>query len=392
METHTQQNTAGRRGSRGIDVDGLERELSSLWAEMSRSKGEGDARASVMRACVLNLILYSTRTDDRAGIDALLDEVTAGHPCRALVLVADRSATEARLAANVSTRCQLVARGATQVCREQITIEAGGAAVETVASAVAPLLVPDVPVFLWWKDIPNGDDKLFSRVVEMADRVVVDSACSSEPHIDLGRFAQLIARQGAALRASDLNWSRLTSWRAVIAHFWDVPDYRPHLDAVDRIRIDYDPLPGAPAEISAQALLIAGWLASRLGWEVEASSVDAGEGLKTTLLRAGGRRIDIEWRAVGGVAGCERMISSIVFATGDAGAEFHVRWKNERTKIETSVSIGDQQRASHVLAYESRTDGRRLSNELALLARDVVYEQALAAAARIIETLETRDT
>jgi glucose-6-phosphate dehydrogenase assembly protein OpcA len=381
---------AGGSASEGIDVDGLERELSSMWAELTREKDGEDSSPSVMRACVLNLILYSQH-DDREKIDTLLDEVTVSHPCRSLVLIADRETTEAHLNAYVSTRCQLNARGTKQICGEQVTIEAGGAVVERIASAVAPLLVPDVPVFLWWKDVPNEDDKLFNRLAEMSDRIVVDSASSHHPYEDLRRFSRMIAGRGGDMRASDLNWGRLTSWCAVVAHFWDVPDYRPYLDAIDRVRIDYDPPESAPEEVSAQALLVAGWLASRLGWQVETTGTESRERNKSTLMRAGERVINIEWRALKGVSGCERMISSLTFTSEETGAEFQVRWKQERTKLETSVKIGDEQKVSRVLAYEGRTDGERLSSELGILSRDVVYEQSLAAAAHLIETLRARE-
>jgi glucose-6-phosphate dehydrogenase assembly protein OpcA len=65
------------------------------------------------------------------------------------------------------------------VCGEQVTIVAAGAAVDTAASAIEPLVVPDVPVFLWWKDIPHEEDKLFNRLVELTDRVVIDSLVST---------------------------------------------------------------------------------------------------------------------------------------------------------------------------------------------------------------------
>jgi glucose-6-phosphate dehydrogenase assembly protein OpcA len=94
-------------------------------------------------------------------VDDLLETVVERHPCRAIVIAAERGAAEARLDAYVSTRCQLSARGSKRICGEQITIEAAGSAVETASTAVAPLLVPDVPVFLWWKDIPHYEDKLF---------------------------------------------------------------------------------------------------------------------------------------------------------------------------------------------------------------------------------------
>ncbi len=46
--------------------------------------------------------------------------------------------------------------------------------------------------------------------------------------------------------------------------------------------------------------------------------------------------------------------------------------------------MGDARQVGRVLAYEPRTEGQRLGRELGILARDEVYESALAAAARLI--------
>ena len=178
-------------------------------------------------------------------------------PGRILILIADRDSKEAKLEAYVSTRCRLLGGTGKQICGEQITIEASGQIVETAATAVDPLLVPDVPVFLWWKDIPHYDDELFDRMAHLADRVVIDSAAFDHPYDDLLHLAKMIRGSKRGLRVSDLNWGRLTSWRTLLASFWDVADYRPLLDTVDRISVSYDPPSAAPKEIAPKALLMA---------------------------------------------------------------------------------------------------------------------------------------
>lgn len=385
MQTEIHGSVIAGAASKGLDVEGLERELSAIWAEMTREK-EGE-HVSVVRACVLNLILFTPRPDERSQMDALLSEVTEQHPCRAFVILADRDASAARLDAYVSTRCQLSTRGAKQICGEQLTIEAAGEFVERVASAVTPLLVPDVPVFLWWREIPKQGDRHFERLAKLSDRVVFDVAASVRPQTDLLRLARLLAAHDAEMRATDLDWGRLTSWRNIVAHFWDVESYRPYLGRIDRVVVDYDPPASAPGEISAQAWLITGWLASRLKWELDEESPRVAEGVTSFRMRAGERVIQIELRAIDDVAGCERRISSLTLAADEGEAEFRVSWRPERTKLETSVRVGGEQAVSHVLAYEARTDGARLSNELAILARDKVYEESLAAAAKLIGSL-----
>ncbi len=392
-ETQKQESRAAAATMKAIDAGKLEKELAAMWAEATESKDGGAPQAGVTRACVLNLIVYASEQEDRTKIDELLDEVTVQNPCRAVILVADREATEAKLNAYVSTRCRTDAKGRKQICGEQVTVEASGPVVDTVASAVEPLLVSDVPVFLWWKDIPHYQDKLFNRMVEMADRIVIDSVAFDHPHDDLRRLAQILQEHPQFMRVSDLNWGRLTAWRTLVASFWDVQDYRPLLDKINRIVIEYDPPDVARDEIAPQALLVLGWLASRLGWEVVASGAKRSEtGAQFTLQRAADKStINVEMRATEDKEGSDGLIASLMLSDEEDGAEFYVEVRPDGTKLETGAKIGGGKRdVGRVLAYERRSDGQRLSRELQFLSRDKVYEHAVAVAAKLCAAMGSK--
>lgn len=358
-----------------------------MWAEATSGEG-GDGRG-VVRACVQNLIVYSPADASRAEIDTLLEEVYERNPGRALVIFADREAPEASLEAYVSTRCSLSSKGARQVCGEQVTIEGRGASVERAASAVAPLLVPDVPVFLWWKDIPHYEDKLFERLVEISDRVVIDSAAFDNPHRDVARLAEVILESPDFMAVSDLNWGRLTPWRALVASFWDASDYAAHLRALEQVGIVYDRGQNTKGELPPDALLLTGWLISRLGWEVEQAATVDDEGVANFHLKSGaGHQIRLTFRpsdqSKEGAAG----IRSITLLSGLGGAEFHVELKPEGTKLETLTKIGDSGRTvGRVSELKRLSEGRRLGNELDILARDRVYERSVVTCARLLESL-----
>ena len=70
--------------------------------------------------------------------------------------------------------------------------------------------------------------------------------------------------QHTTTAVSDLSWTRLTPWRRLIAQFFDSPSLQPYLDRLTAVDIEHD------AGSAAQALLLAGWLAARLGWRPEA--------------------------------------------------------------------------------------------------------------------------
>jgi glucose-6-phosphate dehydrogenase assembly protein OpcA len=383
METQTHESTNAVSIS-GIDVGKLEKELAAMW-QPARNEDGTSAESGTTRVCVLNLIVYAAHHEDRAQIDTLLDQVTEQAPGRAIVLVADRAAAAARLEAYVSTRCQVGSRGGKQVCGEQVTVEASGAVLETVSTAIEPLLMPDVPVFLWWKDIPHYEDKLFNRLVELADRVVIDSLAFDHPHEDLLRLADIIRTRPQFMRASDLNWGRLTSWRTLLASFWDVPDYRPLLDQLDSLVIEYDPPDVSHEQIAPQALLIAGWLASRLGWQITAEPARVEGAARHFIAQAlGGRNVNIALRVAADREGQDGWLASVTLRAAAQDAEFHVAMNEAGTKLETEARVGERRHIDRVLAYEQKTEGQRLARELGLLMRDRIYEEAVTAAAQLL--------
>ena len=384
METQKQQSGAIAGEARGVDVARLERELAAMWRESAAGDGEGASEPGVTRVCVANLIVYAPRREGREGIDEVLDAVTEQTPTRAVVLLADTEAAESKLDAYVSTRCQAAPRGGKQVCGEQVTIEAGGRALEHLATAAEPLLVPDIPTFLWWKDIPHYEDKLFARLVELCERVVIDSAAFNHPREDLLMVARLISGH-PRLALTDLNWGRLTTLRNLLAGFWDVADYREHLDRLDAVEVEFAPPRAAPGQTSAQALLLAGWLASRLGWElISAGETSAGGGCSFHL-RSAGREIDLRLVVADGVEeGAGVTVRRVTLRRWDGAAEFQARMSRDWTKLETTARVGQGHEVGRVLAYEARSEGQRLSREMAVLSRDHVYEEAAICAARLI--------
>src|SRR5947209_6949813 len=383
MEMQTQQSTVST--TKGIDVGKIEKELAAMWKPADETR-DSQADSGVTRACTINLLVYSSVVEDRAGIDEMLDTVCEQHPGRMLVLRTDREASEPKLDAYVSTRCRVFGANAKQVCGEQVTIEAAGPIIETVSSAIAPLLVPDVPVFLWWKDIPHYEDKLFNHMTEMSDRIVIDSSCFDHPHEDMQRLAEVIRERGQLMSASDLNWGRLTAWRTLMASFWDVPDYRQHLEKIDSVTVEYDPPDVAPDQIAPKALLAVGWLASRLGWSVEGKGEGEEDGT-IFKLKTNGRVINVLMRATRREGNIDGMLVSLTLSARDSGAEFRVAFSKDRKKLETEASIGGAHSVGRVLSYEQKTEGQRLSRELSLLQRDVIYEEALLSAVQLIAAL-----
>jgi len=365
-----------------INVGAIERELTALWKQASEDDDGG-----VVRASILNLIVFNPDPAEVGQVDDMLIDITAGHPCRVISIVADRNAAEGTLTAEVTSRCSLPTPTSKQVCCEQVTITASPDHLDETPSAVVPLLIADLPVYLWWRAVPIAEDKqLFGRLVEVADRVVIDSSQFNDPRGDLSNIAKAMRDKTRYAPMSDLNWARLTAWRALVAGFYDVPEYRASLDKLSHVVIKYAPPAADETAIATRALLLGGWLASRLGWQVKEGATKRADKSTTFELTKGGRTLALEF------AHTERAIEPghLAFVTltadDDSGRVFSVRRSADGTRIETSVTQADEKKAQRVLSYENLDETALVGRELEILGHDRMYEQAVLAAGELINS------
>jgi len=180
------------------------------------------------------------------------EDVLAGlaerHPSRTIVLVPEPDADDG-LEARVEVDCYPVG-GDRKVSMETIRLKLCGNRVQAPASVVEPLLLPDLPVFLRWRGLPPFGERAFEQLIDTVDRLIVDSTewpGLPEPY---ERLAEIFDR----VAVSDIAWARTSRWRPHLATLW------PGIAGVKRIKVK---------GTEAQANLLAGWLRSRLGHEVE---------------------------------------------------------------------------------------------------------------------------
>jgi glucose-6-phosphate dehydrogenase assembly protein OpcA len=131
------------------------------------------------------------------------------------------------------------------VCTDTIRIQLHGTAAEHPASVVEPLLVSDLPVFLRWRGVPPYGDAAFEELIDVTDRLIVDSTEWPGLPKPYARMAEVFDR----VAVSDIAWARTSRWRPMLASLW------PAIAEVDRIQV---------TGTEAQAQLLAGWLRSRL--------------------------------------------------------------------------------------------------------------------------------
>jgi glucose-6-phosphate dehydrogenase assembly protein OpcA len=113
------------------------------------------------------------------------------------------------------------------------------------------------------------DADLYNLVIEVSDRLLLDSARFREPRDSLAALAGAIEIAHESIAFGDLSWSRLNPWRVLTAELFDPPVDQDMLDSIERVVVEYSRSAGA--DESVQALLFVGWFASRLGWEPRAA-------------------------------------------------------------------------------------------------------------------------
>jgi glucose-6-phosphate dehydrogenase assembly protein OpcA len=362
----------------GINVSAIEREMANIWRE--EAVGDDEERP-VTRARVLTLLVYSDDESAGAELNETLDAVTRVHPCRALVMTVNPQAAAASASASVSASCNVQGPRSKQVSCEQVDFNATGEGVKELPSAVAQLLAPDVPVFLWWRSSKEVDDYNLTHLVSMADRVIVDTSRSLNPREDVSRLARTLAENRAGAAVTDFTWQRLTPWREMFASFYDNADYRPHLDRVDRVAIEYV-AGGRSRDISPRAMLLACWLAERLGWQLDADASSHDGDDDRFVFRTGGREVVVQFTRVER-PGLEGLISSVRLETSTAPTAAFSVTRAERSRLASEAVLDGRVHASRLLSYSSRTEAELLASELGIVVHDRLYEAAMAIAGQM---------
>src|SRR5215210_4326637 len=247
-------------------VEQVEEQLHGLWRDVADTAQRKVGGQAVMMAQVLNLIVHTESYSAANEYMKDIDQITGRHPGRVIMTVADQADDQMPVQAWVSIHCQLPPTGGRQVCSEQVTVASGKESQRQLPAAVIPLLISDLPVFLWWPRGAPFDDNLFRQLADSLNRLIVDSATFENPEGALSRMSERLRSGWPHLSCTDMNWGRLTRWRELVAQFFDSAALRPYLDRITNVNIDVALAKEGGPMNRAQALLVAGWLASRLGW------------------------------------------------------------------------------------------------------------------------------
>lgn len=357
-----------------VDVGKIEKELRGLWKQATNA--EDGVSGDVVRAVSFTLVLFSTDESTENELENILDDIMAYHPCRA-ILVFSRENKPHALDAYVTARCHLL-DAKRHVCSEQIVIHADGSAPEEISSVVSPLVLADLPVVLWWRS-RNFETPIMRQLQQCSRKVVFDSGY--EPFViePLRQAADLVIGRADCIWLADLNWRRLNSWRRSLAEAFDgFPMESDYLSRIKSILINVGGNPKQQTPPSTQALLLSGWLASRLGWHIERDRLSR----SSVIFSDNDKEFQVNFAVTEKGSEFEGQVDSVVIDFDD----------NRKLTIEVERS----HESFLLVAHEQKTgsketsrcdyhfaEGVLLGQELEVMTRDRVFEQSLLVAGEL---------
>jgi glucose-6-phosphate dehydrogenase assembly protein OpcA len=368
-----------------VAVNDIEKTLKEMWRQAAEAQGP-----AVVRATVVNLLVYTTSDQSLETMTETVAALSNRHPSRAIVMRANPQAKQEGFDAWLSMHCRLLGREGKQVCGEQISMTADGPAVARLASAVLPLVLPNVPVVLFWYDQEDFASPQFRRLLRVANRVLFDTSRTTDTATTLTTISRLIGEH-KNLTWGDLNWTRLTAWRELTAQWFDPPEQRPLLDAITAVTMHYQP--GPEQFPPAEALLLLGWLASRLGWQPDQPLAPDNQGRYTGQLRCGPRQVAVTL-APGAAADPPGSLSELGLRAEGPGLQlgeshpsqiaFSLTRQADDSCGAIRIMIDEEVARQRMVALALQPGDELLAQELDVIGRDQTFEAAMHMAARLV--------
>jgi glucose-6-phosphate dehydrogenase assembly protein OpcA len=209
------------------------------------------ANEALAPARVINLIVLVDR-EWKGEIANRLERAGRYHGSRTVLCAVEEKRTTLDAVATVSYE---EPKGSSLgVMHESVEIDLGPEHLRALQTICDPVLVSELPTVLW---SPHGHPEAVDAVCPLVDVMLLDSDDVDDPVEAFARAERL--RKHAYI--VDLAWLRTTPWRERLAATFDLPERLQALRDIEELEIRH-------RETSmASALLLAGWLSSRLQWE-----------------------------------------------------------------------------------------------------------------------------
>jgi glucose-6-phosphate dehydrogenase assembly protein OpcA len=246
------------------DWDGEDVCLDDVDEALARLRADAAADGPSMRTSVMTHMAW-VPTGWVGQARAALEGMAEQHPSRTILLMPEPYADDNRIDARAEVERWEVPDTDRGLVTEVVELTLRGARSQAPASVVEPLLISDLPVFLRWRGEPPWGTAELEQLVEVTDRLIVDSTEWDDLPGPYGRLVELFP----LCAVSDIAWARTSRWREHLATLW------PGIAEVETVRV---------RGTAAQAWLLCGWLRSRLGRDEIALEHDPAERLEGVAL------------------------------------------------------------------------------------------------------------
>ena len=318
------------------------------------------ANRGLAPARVLNLVVVVDR-EWKGEISNRLERVGRYHASRTVLCAVEEGRTTLDAVATMSF--SEPKDGKLGVIREQVEIDIGPDHITSLDTIVDPVIVSELPTVLW---SPHGHDDAVRALLHLTDVMLIDSDDLMSPSEAVVQAAELLDTAYVV----DLAWLRTTPWRERLASSFDPVQRRVALGSIAEFTVRHREGSGA------SALMLAGWLTSRLGWE-PAPMQSLGGGMLRGSARADAREVSIVLEPI------DQEAPGLGGVTVSCGKDFSLSLDRGRGGLcARQLSRGGEERVWQVLGA-SRGEGGILGEGVRqALLRDPTYGPALGAARR----------
>jgi glucose-6-phosphate dehydrogenase assembly protein OpcA len=337
--------------------------------------------ASVSHACLSNLVIYTDDMSHEAVLTEAMGEYVVKHPCRIILLLARPRSAESKIEATVSLHTYS-SGGAKNVACEQITLRASGASVKELASAVQPLLVPDLPIHLWWRGVFLTQRQLVDQFLSFVDRFIYDGVGWSDLHYTVTQVADFIERYNEKVGFTNFNWARLRPWRESTADFFDAGLFENEIWDIHHLRVEFMAAPETEEGQQFRALLYVSWLAVQLEWTPE-RGIPGTDYAQLQFTSKKGASIDVEIVMLPQTTAGGRGLQKVILSAGKDGVirEFIIKRDHEQQLMVMAVNKDGAQTVIRKVPHTESSDADLLYRELGRRVRNRVFEKTFKMAA-----------
>ncbi|MDE3130874.1 MAG: glucose-6-phosphate dehydrogenase assembly protein OpcA, partial [Acidobacteriota bacterium] len=319
---------------------------------------------TLVPARVLNLIVIADR-EWRGEVVNRLERVGRYHPSRTILCTVEDS--RRAIDGYATVRGDASAGGGVGVLRESVEISIGAVHTSRIETIIDPILIPELPTVVW---SPHSRDEAVEALLPITDVILIDTddpVFFDGPGAALARAADLLESN---VDVVDLAWLRTIAWRERLAGSFYDPSRADLVGGLRRVYIRHH------HGSIVSALLLTGWLASRLGWLPSPLEPAAGGARRATAVRSGGGpSIRLEFDPV------DQAIRGLAGVTVSGGSGFSLSLDRAPGGLRArEQSAGAKPRQWQLFGASRGEDGILGEGVRQALIRDHVYGPALHAA------------